>query len=677
MCGIAGIIRLDGSPLPPSATRALKAMTDSMISRGPDGEGFWRQGPAALGHRRLSIIDLAGGSQPMASADGTLCVVHNGEIYNFRELRRELEGRGARFRTESDTEVVLAAYAAWGPACLDRFEGMFAFALWDGPRRRLFCARDRFGTKPFFYTRQKGVFCFASELSALALLARPEPADAPAPAGAITDAGSAWPDFLPLDLHLDATALMRYLAYEYVPTPQTMYREVESLEPAHYLLLETGPDAGQDMGGAASHPVRYWDLPMPEATPPGDEAELCRELERLMAQAVRRRLVSDVPLGVFLSGGIDSSIVAGLMARESSTPVMSFSIGFTEASYDESRYARLVAAAFGTDHHERILSAEECADDLPGIVSRMDVPMADASCAPTWLLSGVARERVTVALGGDGADELWAGYEHYIGYRIAQWYNALPGWLRRGVIEPIVRHLPASAGYINPRLACETFLRGAAAPDWLRVQTLLTALGPDLQREVLAPGWLGRHGGPAALAPEALFAPTRAQYDHWLPRDAAPPLARAFHIYVRQFMLDDILVKVDRCSMLHSLEVRAPFLDRDVAEFAARLPVSMRLNGFRRKYLLKKAFAGLLPPEILHRNKRGFQIPVAEWLRGKLRPLMEDLLGEGALAPQGLFEPAAVRRLVEAHCSGRADLRKPLWTLMVLELWLRANPARF
>lgn len=664
MCGIAGLVRLDGAALDPAADRALMAMTGSMACRGPDGEGFWRQGPTALGHRRLSIIDLAGGSQPMTSADGRYCVVHNGEIYNFKELRRELMGQGFSFRTDSDTEVILAAYAAHGEDCLERLEGMFAFALWDGPRRRLFCARDRFGKKPFFYTCQKGFFCFASELSALALLARPRPTGE-------TD----WPDFLPLSLHLDATALMRYLAYEYVPTPQTMYREAQSLEPAHFLMVQTGKES-------RLKPVRYWDLPMPQAAPhrgvsPGDEASLCLELQELMTRAVRRRLASDVPLGVFLSGGIDSSIVAGLMARESSTPVMSFSIGFTEASYDESSYARLAAQAFGTDHHERILSAAECADELPGIVSRMDVPMADASCAPTWLLSGLARQRVTVALGGDGADELWAGYEHYIGYKLAQWYNALPGWTRRWLIEPLARHLPASSGYINPRLACETFLRGAAAPDWLRVQTMLTALGPEMQSHALAPAWLASHGGLEALKPEALFAPTRAQYEHWLPRDAAPPLARAFHVYVRQFMLDDILVKVDRCSMLHSLEVRAPFLDREVAEFAARLPVNLRLHGFRRKYLLKRAFASLLPPEILHRNKRGFQIPVAEWLRGKLKPLMEDLLGESVLARQGIFEPTFVRRLMESHCQGKADLRKPLWTLMVLQLWLRANPADF
>lgn len=657
MCGIAGILRLDGRPLSPDAGHAVRTMTDRMACRGPDGEGLWQAGPLALGHRRLSIIDLAGGSQPMQSADGRLCVVHNGEIYNFRELRRELEDRGAVFRTSADTEVVLAAWDAWGEDCLAHFEGMFAFALWDSRRQCLFCARDRFGKKPLFYTVQHGLFCFASELSALTLLA-----DGPRMAAA---------GLAPLAFHLEPSALVRYLAYEYVPTPQTMYREARSLEPAHFLRLDCG-------AGAEPAPARWWDLPMPDARPPADEDTAALELERLMARAVRRRMVSDVPLGVFLSGGIDSSIVAGLMARQSSTPVMTFSIGFREASYDESRYARLVADAFGTEHHERILSAEDCADELPGIVSRMDVPMADASCAPTWLLSGVAREQVTVALGGDGADELWAGYEHYIGFRLAQAYNALPAWLRHRVIEPLARRLPDSAGYINPRLAVATFLRGAAAPDWLRVQTLLTALDAGMQRATLAPAWLASHAEDGGLLkPDCLFAPTRAQYEHWLPQDAASPLARAFHVYVRQFMLDDILVKVDRCSMLHSLEVRAPFLDTAVAEFAARLPVSLRLRGFRRKYLLKKAFAGLLPREILHRNKRGFQIPVAQWLRGRLRPLMEDLLGGHALAEQGIFAPEAVRRLMDMHLSGRADLRKPLWTLMVLQLWLRANRASF
>lgn len=638
MCGIAGICRLDGAPLAPRAAIRVKAMTDCLAHRGPDGEGLWQDGPVCLGHRRLSIIDLSGGGQPMHSVDGRLSVVFNGEIYNFAEIRDELTAGGARFQTHSDTEVILEGYRRWGADCLARFDGMFAFALWDAERRRLFCARDRFGKKPFFYTIQHNILYFASELTALARV--PE-----------------------LSFTLEPKAIMRYLAYEYVPTPQTMYAEAHSLPPAHLLLLEKGRIRLE----------RYWDMPVPDEADPRDEKELCQELNNLLSRAVRRRMVSDVPLGVFLSGGIDSSIVAGLMARQSATPVRTFSIGFTEASYDESRYARIVAGAFGTDHHERVLSAEECADRLPGIISRMDVPLADASVAPTWLLSGVTRQKVTVALGGDGADELWAGYEHYIGFKVAEWYTALPALARRGLIEPLARHLPASAGYINPRLAVATFLRGAHAPAWQRVQTMLTAFTPDMQHEILAGDWLEGHHD--FLRPDRLFAPTRQQYEHW-PEKTAAPLARAFHVYARQFMLDDILVKVDRCSMLHSLEVRAPFLDRDVAEFAARLPVRHKLRGFRRKYLLKKAFADLLPKDILHRNKRGFQIPVAAWLRGRMRPLMEDLLSEARLREQGIFNPVAVRALMDEHVSGRADLRKPLWTLLVFQLWQQARQGR-
>ena len=532
--------------------------------------------------------------------------------------------------------MILEAYRLWGPDCLARFDGMFAFALWDAPRRRLFCARDRFGKKPFFYTLQQGRFHFASEVTALEQL----------PGLALT---------------LDPTALMRYLAYEYAPTPQTMYKEVVSLPPAHWLLLEEG----------RLRLERYWDMPVPDEDETRPVPELCAELRHLLARAVRRRMVSDVPLGVFLSGGIDSTIVAGLMASQSAVPVKTFSIGFSEASYDESRYARLAAAAYGTEHHERVLSAAQCADTLPEIISSMDVPMADASVAPTWLLSGVTREKVTVALGGDGADELWAGYEHYIGFKLAERYNALPAALRRGLVEPLARLLPSSAGYINPRLAVATFLRAAAAPAWQRVQTMLTALGPDTQAALLSPAL--REQAPDLLAPENLFAPTRQAYEHWQPPQAATPLARAFHVYVRQFLLDDILVKVDRCSMLHSLEVRAPFLDKDVAAFAARLPVRYRLHGCKRKWLLKKAFADLLPKEILHRNKRGFQIPVAQWLRGRLRPLMEDLLAPDTLTAQGLFNPTAVRGLMDAHLSGKADLRKPLWTLLVFQLWWHAR----
>ncbi|MDR2819979.1 MAG: asparagine synthase (glutamine-hydrolyzing) [Desulfovibrio sp.] len=635
MCGIAGLYRLDNKNLFPEDAALVTSMRDCMIHRGPDDSGIWQSGPVCLGHRRLSIIDLAGGAQPMCDAQARLTITFNGEIYNFIELREELTKMGARFQTNSDTETILEGYKFWGTDCLTRFEGMFAFALWDADKQRLFCARDRFGKKPFFYSVQRGCFYFASEMTAL------------------TSVPGA------LSFTMDPKAVMRYLAYEYVPTPQTIYREISSLPPAHLLLLENGQLRIE----------RYWDMPVPDENDLRDERELCEELHSLLSRAVRRRMISDVPLGLFLSGGIDSTIIAGLMAEQSASPINTFSIGFHESSYDESRYARAAAAAFGTNHHERILSGDECADTLPDIISRMDLPMADASVAPTSLLSKITRENVTVALGGDGADELWAGYEHYIGFKTAEWYNALPDFVRRMIIEPLTRILPASAGYINPRLAVAAFLRGAHAKAALRVQAMLTAFTPELQQEILTPDWRDAH----FLQDEQLFAPTREHYEHWQPQNTAAPTARAFHVYVRQYMLDDILVKVDRCSMLHSLEVRAPFLDKDVAEFTARLPLRHKLHGFQRKYLLKKAFTGLLPPKILHRNKRGFQIPVADWLRGKMRPLMEDLLSEGHLRAQGIFNPEAVRTLMNKHISGRVDMRKPLWTLLVLQLWLAAR----
>lgn len=639
MCGIAGIFSMNGQDLAPESSDTVRRMTDAMKYRGPDDSGIWRTGQACFGHRRLSIIDITGGSQPMLSTDKNACIVFNGEIYNYRELRRELEGLGHTFHTDSDTEVLLESYIQWGCECLTRFDGMFAFALWDKRNQKLFCARDIFGKKPFFYSQQNGNFYFASELAAL---------------GSVAVHGS-------LSFHIDRHQVMRYLAYEYVPAPATIYKEAFCLEPAHYMVVQDG--------NIISH--RYWDMPVPEEYAQKCDDALCEELRYLMKESVRRRMISDVPLGVFLSGGIDSSIVTGLMASLSSKPVKTFSIGFSEASYDESGYATIVAAAFKTEHHERILSSAECADILPDIVSRMDVPMADASVAPTWLLSALSREHVTVALGGDGADELWAGYEHYIGFKLCLFYNKLPKFVRDKIVRPIADHLPSSSGYINPRLAAMAFLNGANAPDWLRVQSMLTAFSPEMLGSLLEPEWLQAQDGAAFLEEKNIFEPTRIQFEHWTGR--IPPLARAFHVYIRQFLLDDILVKVDRCSMLHSLEVRAPFLDKKVAEFAARLPIPYKLHGFRRKYLLKKAFAKLLPPEILKRNKRGFQIPVAQWLRGRMRPLMQDLLSRESLKAQGIFNASAVENMMKVHMDGKADMRKQLWTLIVFQLWWNAN----
>lgn len=640
MCGIAGILQLNGESLPGEALTAVKSMTDRMRHRGPDGEGQWLYGSICLGHRRLSIIDLAGGEQPMLDDSGNACIVFNGEIYNYIDLKKDFTAKGLRFRTNSDTEAILAAWRLYGTDCVQYLEGMFAFALWDRERKTLFAARDQFGKKPFYYAIQNGFFIFASELTAFAAL---QGRDFP-------------PSF---SMRADPLAIMRYLAYEYVPVPQTIYSEIFSLEPSHCLLVENGE----------IRLSRWWEMPAPFPRMRFSEEEAERRLYELMKRSVRMRMVSDVPLGVFLSGGIDSSIVAGLMAMQSDRPVRTFSIGFREASYDESSYARHVAEYFHTDHYEKILSADECANRLPEIASRMDTPMADASNAPTWLLSQLAREHVTVALGGDGADELWAGYEHYIGFRLALLYNRLPEWLRRKIIEPLCRLLPASAGYINPRLAVETFFAGTRAPDWLRVQTMLTAIDFAEQQNLITKEWQNSFG----VSMDRLFEPTRRHYEHWLDLPGASPLARAFHVYVRQFMLDDILVKVDRCSMLHSLEVRAPFLDKKTAEFVSRLPINCKLRGFKRKYLLKKAFASLLPEKILKRNKRGFQIPVAAWLRGRLKPLLQEMLSEDRLKRQSIFNGREAARLMEEHFSGRKDLRKPLWTLLVFQLWWEAN----
>jgi len=626
MCGIAGVLNLDGSPLPPEASHWLGAMNKAHVHRGPDAEGVWQEGSVALGHRRLSIIDLNTGDQPMCEATGRVHGCFNGEIYNFTEIREDLVRRGYAFRTRSDTEVLINAWLAYGHGFLDHLEGMFAFALWDARENVLFCARDRFGKKPLHYTVQQDRLYFASEINALK--------QAPG-----------------LKLTVSRTSLAQYLAYEYVPTPQSIYREIHKLPPAHFLLMRDGK----------VQTGRYWRMPLSEAAA-STEAVLTEELHHLLEQAVRRRLISDVPLGVFLSGGIDSSIVTGLMA--SMLPrVNSFSIGFTEAGYDESSYARLVAEYYGTQHEERILSAGECAGLLPLIATRLDEPMADPSVVPTYLLAGFAREKVTVALGGDGSDELFAGYEHYQGCKAAGWYRRIPLAVRT-LLNPLARFLPQSDSYINPRLAAQTFLSGTRVPPWLTVQNWLTAIGPELQQS------LWQHPDAALLNSAALFASTRDIYEECPDPD---PLVKLFLLYVRQYMLDDILFKVDRCSMMHSLEVRAPFLDRDLAGFVARLPVSYKLHFFTRKYLLKKACARLLPPEILKRNKRGFLIPVAGWLRGALKPLVQELLGPGYLKEQGLFSPTGVGRLVEQHLSGRHDHRKALWTLLTLQLWWQHN----
>ena len=634
MCGIAGIFSLNRHPLTHADEEAVQKMIARLTHRGPDGYGVLRKGPICLGHRRLAIIDLEGGAQPMESSDALTSIVFNGEIYNFGDLRLELESLGVRFRTNSDTEVILEAYQNYGLNAVKKLEGMFAYALFDRRNYTLTLARDRFGKKPLFYTIQQGKCFFASEITSLLCLKE-------------------------LSFHLDPEAIPRFLAYEYVPEPQTIFKEISSLLPAHTLTLGSGTVLQR----------RYWDLPYPTDTCQ-DINDICQNLRDHLKLAVKRRMISDVPLGVFLSGGLDSSIVTALMAQESVQPVKTFAIGFREASYDESGYAQIVAKAYATDHHEEILDASVCADLLPEIVRKMDVPMADASVAPTYLLSKITRQSVTVALGGDGSDELFAGYENYAAYQIALFYQKFPTIIKK-IIEKISAHLPKSQGYVNLNLAMETFLNGAKAADWLRIERLLCAFYSDRLQSILAPAFKETLT-PHSLEDDALFASTKLEYNHW-PKGAASPLARAFHVYARQFLPQDILVKVDRCSMLNSLEVRAPFLDTNVAEFTAKLPLSFKMAGLKGKWILRKAMADILPKAILHRNKRGFQIPVAAWLRTKMRPLVLELLEPKRLKEQGIFQIDAIERLKSEHLEGYADHRKPLWALLVLQLWLESH----
>ncbi len=628
MCGIAGFVNARGAE---DEQRAwLQAMIDTMAHRGPNAQGIWLGDAVALGHRRLSIIDLEGGQQPLADAQNQAVVVFNGEIYNFPELRQNLEKKGFRFNTRSDTEVLLNAYLDRGPRCLEDLEGMFAFAIWHRPTRTLFAARDRMGEKPFYYTLQNGVFAFASELTALTRLPL-------------------------LQVEIPWQNLVRFLAYEYVPTPQAIFHRFHKLRPGHFLTFSQG----------SLRTSSYWEIPAPSPEMSLSRPECEERLRFLLHRAVNNRLISDVPLGVFLSGGIDStSIVAAMAASRPPASIKTFSIGFSETSYDESPYSRLVAREFGTDHHEERLSAVEAGKLFPDIISRQDEPMADPAIIPTFILSRLARKRITVALGGDGADELFGGYQALRTYKYASCYEGLPQMVKR-LAEFLAPRLPVSSRYVSLGREATNFLAGLKMPSWLRLQFWTGGLAPELQDSL----WI--KPTPRKLDPAWIYAETHSLYHNF---PGKQPLEKAFYHYARQFFLDRVLVKVDRASMMNSLEVRAPFLDRDLMDFAFRLPCDLKIHGWTLKYILKKAMAPQIPREIVNRAKKGFMIPTALYLKKTLRELVEELLGESHLRRQGLFRPAAIRKLRLEHDSGQKDFRRELWTLLVLQLWLHHNP---
>ena len=625
MCGIAGWAHLDPRTAPVEGSEELlRSMCDRMTHRGPDSEGYLVDDGVALGMRRLAIIDLLTGEQPTFNEDHSVAVVLNGEIYNYRELRADLEKLGHTFRSASDTEILPHLYEEYGRAMVQHLNGMFAFALWDHNRRRLFIARDRFGEKPLYWGVFDKTLLFASEPKVL--LAHPA-----------------------VRPNLNLNALRLYLSFDYVPAPQSIYEGIGKLPAAHTLTLEDGEVSVE----------RYWQLSYKTREPVPSVAEAAVQLRELMADSVRMRLVSDVPLGVLLSGGIDSSLVTALAVRASSETVKTFSISFAEASFDESQYARAVAKFLGTDHHEERFSASLAANLVSEIGAWMDEPISDPSLVPTYLLSRFTRKHVTVALGGDGGDEIFAGYPMYFGHHMARAYLAVPRFLRRGLVEPMVNLLPVKTKNLSFDYRARRFIAASHYDEVARHHVWFGSFTPDDQEHLLTEDV--KHASDPDIYCDArrLFAEC----------DSNNLTECMQSLDTQLYLAEDILTKVDRASMAVSLEVRAPYLDPRVAEFAASLPPRYKLHGYTSKYILKKAAKGLVPPFVWRRGKKGFGVPFAKWLKSELRPLARDLLSPERLRRSGLFDPEYVAKLQDEHERGVANHRKLLWTLLSFELW--------
>jgi asparagine synthase (glutamine-hydrolysing) len=624
MCGIVGLIDLAAKR--PVDRDLLKKMNQTQFHRGPDGEGVYLEPGLGLAHRRLAIIDLAGGAQPMTTPDGRVTVTYNGEIYNFQALKGELEKLGYRFRTHCDTEVILYAWLAWAEECVKRFRGIFAFGLWDKARQVLFLARDQLGVKPLYYARlPDGWLGFASELKALK--AHPK-----------------------LDRTVDPKALEEYLAYGYVPDPKVIYQNAFKLPPGHYLLVKPGQ--------AVAAPVCYWDVRFrPQAI--GEEEAACELLERLR-EAVKLQLVSDVPLGAFLSGGVDSSAVVALMAGWMDQPVDACSIAFGDPKFNEIEYAKEVASRYGARHRIQVVDPEDFSL-IDKLAELYDEPYADSSALPTYRVCELAKQQVTVALSGDGGDENLAGYRRYRWHVYEERLRALlPAWIRQPVF--------ATLGRVYPKLDW--------APRFLRAKSTLQALArdsiagyfhsvsvmPDGVRENLYSERFKRElGGYRAV--EVL----RRHNEH-APED---PLSKIQYLDFKTYLPGDILTKVDRASMAHALEVRVPILDHTLVEWLATLPPNYKLRGREGKYIFKKALEPYLPNNVLYRPKMGFAVPLATWFRGPLRERVKEALLGPVMLDAGWFNPTFLRTMVEQHQRGLRDYSAPIWSLLMLEAFLR------
>jgi len=591
-------------------------MSGRLVHRGPDDHGLFCEGPAALAARRLSIIDLAHGHQPIENEDGGAVVVQNGEIYNYRELKRELEGKGHRFATDCDTEVLIHLWEEEGERFVERLRGMFAIALWDKRRRRLLLARDRFGIKPLYYRHKDGGLSFVSELKAM--LEQPG-----------------------FSREIDPKAVSAYLAFNSIPAPLTIFAEARKLPPGHLLAWEGGEVEVRRFARAGA---------VTDGERGGSEDELAAELREVLDDSVRAHLVADVPVGVLLSGGVDSGGLAALAAAHSTEAVRTFSIGFEEAGFDELSRARLVAERYGTDHHELVVRPD-AVELLPKLVEAFDEPFGDSSALPTYLVSELAAGQVKVALSGEGGDELFGGYYTYVADLLARRIGRLAPLAR-----PLAEALPSRHDRVGFDYKAKRFARAAALPPLQRHHAWKEIFSPQLRFELTGEGASG-------------WDPVDLYRERYAETAGADPLSRMQDVDLGIYLVDDLLVKTDRLSMAHSLEARVPFLDQHVAEFAFSLPRRMKVRGFQKKRLLRKALAPLLPSEIVHGRKQGFSIPLAAWLRGPLEPFAREVLAPGALERQGLLEPGAVTPILDRHCSGQEDLSRQVWGLMALTLW--------
>jgi asparagine synthase (glutamine-hydrolysing) len=618
MCGIAGFVsrrpELEARPV-------LARMAATIAHRGPDDEGFFHAGvhdgwQVGLAHRRLSIIDLAAGHQPIGNEDGSLQIVFNGEIYNFAELRSELEQAGHRFATHSDTETIVHAYEEWGEDCVGRLRGMFAFALWDGPRERLLLARDRFGKKPLYLCEQDGDLLFASEIKAL--LAFPGVQAAP-----------------------DETALWDYFAYRYVPGPATLFQGIRKLMPGCLAVWQQGRLSTR----------RYWSPPDRTPYTPGTlPADPVGAFMDRLDEAVRIRMVSDVPFGAFLSGGIDSSAVVALMCRHSSLPVKTFSVGFADTGYSELAYARVIAEQFRTEHHELVVDAAHLMEHLPALIRFRDAPVAEPSDIPIYLLSVEARKTVKMVLTGEGSDEILGGYPKHVFERYVRPYQWLPGFLRHGLIEPLVQALPYR---------------------FRRAKTAIVNLGLDRFEERM-PRWFGALSDAERRVLVALPAPPAKTGGY--PFDTPPdnsPLRRILYFDQTSWLPDNLLERGDRMTMAASIEARMPFMDHELAAFVSGLPDEYRVRGRTTKWLLREGMKRILPADILERPKVGFRVPVNEWFRTSMRDYLYDHLTGAHSRTRGFYKLPALHKVLEEHTTGRQNHEKLLWAMLNLELWRR------